>query len=545
MKHILCTAAFLLWLPVLSQAREPSAVKEIKVVRVGSSSFSPILIEDTRAIVEASGKYKLICDEKVDQAGYTRLDQFITQPGLFEEWCEKQIPRIEAGGYDFVIFQTIDWLSLTPKQQVELCTKVLPTVVKRIHETGARVILYDKYLPIQYRQRDPKAQSWCLRYPEGYTLNYLLHIMAAKHADADGISFGGEVVTKLWQEEHFASLSFIYCDSGHPGPLANYISAVNLAFLLTGEDPVGNPVRVLPLSEMRANAFAKLLESSRPQDHVLHKENKHRIGVEQITLTDEEARVMQEATMTNQRKWADVLKATLRSESELADVMKEIRRIQGEMDKFEQYGLDAGTIENFKLKYAPPAKPGELPPAQIKTILYQIVCIDYADTKIRKYCRHYLAREDYDAAREEYARFWQENNSKLRDDIYYGCRVLHEKAIRKGEREEARRLKQSVEMIRYVLSLRAYRIVLEKASDKHRKMILSDYDIHGIFHGYSPKFAEYQNEHHNDQAKLFRAWDIYVKIWSNPELMDKLRDGSYPIEVFFEADKEFERRIAK
>lgn len=70
--------------------------EQIKVLRVGSSSFPYMLIETTRAIVEASGRYELVC-AKEDATGYTRLDQFISQPGLFEEWCREQVPRIQGG----------------------------------------------------------------------------------------------------------------------------------------------------------------------------------------------------------------------------------------------------------------------------------------------------------------------------------------------------------------------------------------------------------------------------------------------------------------
>lgn len=90
-KSILLAACLCFLLPAACHAGEVKT--QIKVLRVGSSSFPYMLIENTRAIVEASGNCELVC-AKEDATGYTRLDQFISQPGLFDEWCREQVPRI-------------------------------------------------------------------------------------------------------------------------------------------------------------------------------------------------------------------------------------------------------------------------------------------------------------------------------------------------------------------------------------------------------------------------------------------------------------------
>jgi len=522
-----------------------SAEKTIKVFRVGSSSFSYMLIQDTRAIVEASGDYKLLCDEKGDQAGYTRLDQFLTQPGLFEEWRREQIPRIEAGDYDFVIIQTIGWLNFKPEQQERLCTEIIPELAKKIQNAGAEVILYDKYLPIQFDQKDPRARTWCLRYPEGYELNYRLHILAAKHAGISKISFGGQAVTRLWQTDHFAGVRFLYCDPGHPGPMANYISAVNLAYLLTGENPVGSPVRAIPFEGGRALAFSRLAGSDRPGDRELYEANKHRLGDGKLMLTDEEAMRLQTAAVDSQRKWGFLLKANQESDEEFAKTREEIARIQAEMNKFAEHGLDAGTVTALERKFAPPDSAGELRPELIAKIRRKSRSIEYANTDVRNYYRRFLTRERQRPVQEQYARYWQENNSKLRDDVYFQCRVLEEKALRDGRRDEARDLKATAGMIRNLFQLSAYRILLEHVNPQQQEQMLAEYQVTGPTKRNSPAFAAYQYEHHRDREKLLAAWEVYLDIWSNPERMDKLRDDGYPLKVFLEADKEFADRMGE
>jgi len=99
-------------------------------------------------------------------------------------------------------------------------------------------------------------------------------------------------------------------------------------------------------------------------------------------------------------------------------------------------------------------------------------------------------------------------------------------------------------MVRNVLKLPAYRILLEHVSEQQQETILSEYVVTGPTKRNSPAFAAYQNEHHLDRKKLLEAWEVYIDIWTDPDLMDKLRDNNYPIEVFLEVDKEFTERIA-
>ncbi|MFO7955619.1 MAG: hypothetical protein R6X33_00780 [Candidatus Brocadiia bacterium] len=528
---------------VPAQASEKAKPQAIKVLRVGSSSFGYDLIEITRAIVEHSGDYRLVCDEQKDKAGYTRLDRFVTRPGLYEEWCEEVMPKVEAGRYDYVIVQTIGWLKFTPEQQNQLCTEIIPDMAERIRATGARVILYDKYLRPLRDQKDPRARTWCQRYPEAYRLNYLLHILAAKRAGIEKISFGGKAVTELWDVPRFARLPFLLHD-GHPGPFAHYVSAVNLAYLLTGEDPVGSPVREIPLGEHRWRAFNRLAHSDKPKERRLYEDNKHRIEEDHIILTDEEARILQETAMKSQRKWGGLLRENLESDEAFAETMREMKRIQGDMDKFAEYGLDEATVDRLKAQYAPPEEPGALRPALIKKIRRKSKSFSYADATLRNHANRLLRRQEVKQVHREFERYWDENNSKLRDDVYLEGRLLEARLVKAGKREELQRVRRTLAMIRYVLSLPGWRILLEHLDEEQAKAVLASYEVHGPTMRNSRAFAAYQNENHMDREKLFRAWQIYLDIFSDADRLDRLRDGGYPIEVFHEADREFERRLA-
>ena len=541
---LLIACAVLLFAFASAPAAHADEPKTIKVYRVGSSSFGYDLIQMTRYIIEASGNYHLVCDRQEDQAGYTRLDRFVTRPGLYEEWREEVMPKIEAGQYDYVIVQTIGWLNFTPEQHDRLCTEIIPDMAERIRGAGARVILYDKYLRPQRGQEDPRARTWSGRYPEAYRLNYLLHIMAARHAGIERIIFGGAAVTDLWDVPRFAELPFLLHD-GHPGPYAHYVSAVNLAYLLTGEDPVGSPVRDIPLADHRYRAFNRLAGSDKAKERQLYVEMKDRMKEDRMILTDEEARILQATAMESQRKWGGLLRENLESDDAFAETTEEVRRIQGEMDEFEKYGLDEGTVEKLKAQYAPPEEPGGLKPALVKKIRRKSKSFHSTDAGMRNYANRLLPREEVKQVHREFERYWDENNSKLRDDIYFEGKLLEARLVKAGKRDGLDRVRQTLNMIRYVLSLPGWKILIEHLDEKDAKTVLAAYDVHGPAMRGSRSFAAYQNEHNTDSEKLFRAWEIYLDIFTDPDRLDRLRDEGYPIEVFHEADEIFQRRVAE
>jgi hypothetical protein len=290
-------------------------------------------------------------------------------------------------------------------------------------------------------------------------------------------------------------------------------------------------------------------DSNRPSPPPAKRNSRGEAGVTEgegiLTLTDEEAKMLQEAAMKSQREWGTLLQACLESDHKFAEVMQEIRRIQGEMGKYEEYGLDAGKVASLRESFAPPAAPGELPPSLIAKIRRKSRSIEYAGAEVRNYYRKFLTREQQKTIREAYANYWLENNSKLRDDLYFGCRVLIEKALKSGDRDEAARLQQACGVLHMTLSFPAYMLLLENVSDENKTTILDNYRITGGTKRSSPLLAAYQNEHHLDEAKLVGAWKVYMAIWSDPDLMDKLRDNVYPLAVIQEADREFARRMAE
>jgi hypothetical protein len=327
--------------------------------------------------------------------------------------------------------------------------------------------------------------------------------------------------------------------------MANYISALNLAYLLTGEAPVGSPVRNLPLGDGRLRSFLQLPTSPKPGATELFESNKDRIRGGILTLTDEEARMLQEAAMKSQRQWGGLLQECLESDDKFAEVVQEIRRIQGEMGKYEAYGLDAGKVASLREKFAPPMAPGELPPSLIAKIRRKSHSIEYAGADVRSYYRKFLTREQQKTVAEAYANYWHVHNSKLRDDLYFGCRVLIEKALRRGDRDEAARLQQASGVLHMTLSFPAFMLLLENVTGENKKEILANYQVTGLTKRSSPLLAAYQNAHHLDETKLINAWKVYMDIWSDPDLMDKLRDTGYALEVIQEVDREFAGRIAQ
>lgn len=518
------------------EAAKP-APKTIRVFRVGSSSFGPQLLWDAKRIVDATGKFVLEWDEKKDSAGYTRLDQFVTQPGLYQEWLERYIPKIQEGKYDFVVFQTIDWLGFTPEQQAKLLGEVLPALAGKIRETGAQVILYDKFVALERSEKDPRAQAWARRYPEGVRFNYLLHVMAAKQAGIDKITFGGGAVQELWGQSPFQEMRYLYNDSGHPGLLAHYISACNLSYLMTGIDPVGSPVRAVGFTGFGRTAFEKEPSNG---NQAFYDAFKERVKGEDFEMTEAEARTLKETAMKYQREWGAILKEALADGAEYAKIEAEVRRIQGETLKFEEYGVSPTKAKEL-LKQFSEATEGELNQFELDKIRRKTRGHEFAKLSERFLPNKQAAK----TALNDFNAYWDTTNNKLRDDVYFELCLYEARCKANGDRAEVTRAGATHGAVLSLLHLPGQRILLERIAQDRRQEFLATLDWTGASKRHSPLFAAYQKKILADPDKLLKAWALYLDVWSNPDLLDKFKESKFSQEVFLEADKEFERRNTK
>jgi len=314
---------------------------------------------------------------------------------------------------------------------------------------------------------------------------------------------------------------------------------------LTGEDPVGNPARDMPMQGWSKDAFAKLTKSDSPRNKQLYEANRHRVNDGIFTLSDEEAQVLQEAAMASQRKWAAILHENLESDEAFEQTVQEIKRLQGEMDKFAEYGLDPGTVERLTEQYAPAAEPGGVTPSEIKTMRAHCRSISYAEIEVRHFISRNLSREQAEAVQADYVKFWDQYNSKLRDDVMFEAKLYQAQMEDQGNRDEVHRMSEISYRIGLPFALSAYKVTLDHLDDPQAQDLMSGFRLHTpAARGY-PVFAAYQIYYKTDKARLIESWDILLDIWTNPDLMDKFKDSRFSEDVVLEADEEFRERIEK
>jgi hypothetical protein len=515
-----------------------AGAKELRAYRVGSSSFGPALMEDAKRIIDATGRFVLTWDEKRDSASYTRLDWFATKPGSMEAWCAENIPRIEQGHYDFVIFQTINWLGITAEQQDMLLRKALPDVFARVQKAGAKVILYDKFVPLERDQQDPRARAWAGRYPEGILFNYLLHILVAKQAGISLITFGGASVHELWDQEPYASLRYFYNDTGHPGAMAHYISACLLARLMTGLDPVGSPVREISISDWQLVAFEK---EPRNGNQAFYDRFKGQVKGSSFLLSDEQALALQTVAMKNHTAWQARLKDALSSPEAFAKVEAEIKRLRGEALKMEAYGFAKKRAEIMRKRFAEAQEGDSVNQATIDKLREK-----GRDGYFGKAAKKLLQDKDtYKAAVAEYLAYWEQNNSKLRDDVLLECALRLARCEAEGRRDEVVLLEEAHAVLLNITMLAGHPILLARLGEAEGKDYIKNQEWRGAPKRFAPAFAAQQAAAGVDRAQLQRLWKIYLGVWADPDLMDKLKSSNFDREVFLEADKEFAERSAK
>ena len=499
---------------VLSFCSVLAAVEDKKIYRVGSSSFPYAIIQQLRAVVEAGGAYRLVCDEKKDQAGYTRLDELARKPAMYKEWMDTNIPKIAAGKYDFVVFQTISWLTLKPDQQAYLVQEMLPEMTRKIREAGAEVVLYDKYLPLQNKQKKESARTWCLRYPHGQELNYLLHIWAARASGIERITFGGQVVKELEFVSPFAEIGPVFWEVG-TGPMGNYITAINMAAALTGSEPMDDPLRVLPcpewaIKELKGTPYAS------------------RLGKGTIRMIDAEAKALAEAALVNYRYWNKRMDQVLLDEDAFVALKQRVAEIQSDMGAYEKYGLDPKTAEKFAAQFEEAENEGDLPPSVERKIRKQGQNIVYTDTSVRKALARHFEKKKAKGFDKEFKSYWNEHNAKLRDDIYIRANLMVEKLERSGDLSEAKRIARSANMLRLIISLPAYRMMAEALPQNEVGTFLEQCGITSSWGNLAPRFKNFHNSNLGDPKRLFQGWEMFLDIWTDPELMDETTVSAKP-----------------
>ncbi len=542
------TAVFLLTFAVSTPGamRAAEGGREIRIFRIGSSSFNYELIENAAAVLAARGNVRLACDEERDKAGYSRLDDFVREPGAYEAWRAKTLPKIQAGAYDYVIVQTIGWTEMTPEEMETLFGTILPDLASKVKEAGAEMVLYDKYVPLDHRgrQQDPRAQAWSGRYPEGVRLNNLLHVVAARRAGVSKVLFVGAAVHDLWGQERFRQLGFLYNDAGHPGTMANYLASLCLVRLLGGVEVVGNPLRQLRMQGWTAAAFGKLPQSARQDQVRLHERNRSRVREGVFELNDEEADILQHAATRHQGEWDAILKKNLADDKAFADTVAEVKRIIGEREKFAEYGFDAETVAALREKYAKAVAPGQLPPRELLKIRSKVRTRPERGLEIR--IGRLLPPRQATAVGKAYAEYWDGHNNKFRDDVYFEARHREARMRLDGNLEAAQRLKRAGDIQLNLLSLAGYKLLLAALDEAGRRQICADYATSFVATGRHmdaafPAFnaAQLKAAAAADDRRLVEAWDVMLAVWEDPNLMDCLKASDFADEVWREADRRF------
>jgi len=148
----------------------------------------------------------------------------------------------------------------------------------------------------------------------------------------------------------------------------------------------------------------------------------------------------------------------------------------------------------------------------------------------------YLKAPGDKAAHQACMEFWTKMNGKFRDDILFEAMLHQERVTVAGNREEVARMKQVVLAINGILNLGGYRMIYEIAGSGEGG-VLGQARRPGKT--LSPHLTAVLKEAANDPARYFRACDAYLKVWTDPNLMDRLKEQKFAIEVFLEADKLF------
>jgi len=518
--------------------------KEIRIWWAGTSSTTSSLILNTKALINSTGKFKVMTSEK-DKSGYSSLTALF-QPEAEKKWLDKNIPTIKNGNYDYVVLQMLyRYLCLNPADQENLFKNVLPRVVSKIREAGAEVVLFDKYVQLPNwndTSLSQKARNWSprSRYPDSERLFYLLSFTFGKYANIDKMSFGGLANNDLWKKEQFINMKCLF-NEGHPGPMGDYISACGIATAITGVNMIGNSIRNIYMNDHQVGMFEK-----EKKDKVFYDKHKDRIKDGFFTLTDEEADILQKTAMKYHLEYTDKLKQNIKNEEVFKKTLADIKAIQGEMDKFDEYGLPAIMVESIyksiKGKYPFYGCPNSLKQELLKRELRKITSPPRRLGKavgiaLRKHSdRTEIKKEIFN----KWVAYWDANNNKFREDL---LRAFVTYSIACGEESEVGRLSEIKKLIDTIYSLPCFMIALDYMSEEEKRAFVK-HSVKPYFKKeLSPKFYSYVEQSLGNQEELIKGWKCYLKVITDPQLMDDIKEANFSKESWLAVDNVFDEQM--
>ena len=518
-----------------------NAQQNIRVYKVGSSSFSNEIMLDTKAMLESSGLYTL----EWNSSGYTRLDDFVKMPYLYTEWCNTYLPLIQSGNYNWVVFQTIDWYFLSPAQQEKLISVIIPDLTNKIKAFGANVMFYDKPVAVERNESDPLAKTWAGCYPQGVRFNNLQHVEAGKLANISKMTFGGGAVNELWAVPYFKNLDFLWM-SGHPGPLGDYVTACALSYMLTNGafNPVGNSVRKIYMASWAVEAFIDLPTSG---GQALYNANIGRIDLNNsiLTLTDWEADTLQRASMRWNKQWNTILQQNISNASTFAATMTEINSIRAERGNFAAYNLSQARISELSLQCADQTCGID----SINIVNSRIKVWNLPPT-VENPAKKYLTSGDMSTINKDWKAYWGKFNSKWPDDIFFEMELYY--ALEKkcdssaNAAAEIDRLAKIEYVFNQTTALPYAKLMMERLNSSQRDTFIKGFVPKWLNTPgqtkYQPKFGAQMNAVINDWTKVVEVWEIYLKVWKDdPNLEDSLKWSTPPFTTkwWIEADNRF------
>lgn len=508
----------------------------IRVFASGSSSFGEGILIGAKEIIEAEGQYVF----EYETSGYTRLDEFVKYPYMYGEWCDQNIPRIESGDFDFVVFQTIGWYNLTPEQQDELQNVVLPDLAEQIRQAGSEMTFYDKYAALEHFEHDSLARTWAGCYPEGVRFNYLQHVRAARNGGVSRISFGGGAVHELWDIPEFAALDWLYNESGHPGPIANYITSCNFAWIFAGVNPVGSTVRRTTITGYRLDAFNNLQNSTNPSDIALYNDNVDRVIGEYLVLTPWEADTLQRTAMRWHQTWTSILEENASSDAAFAQTQADIDAIQAERGNFADYNLSDGKIEGLTLQCSVPDSGEVLSESDIEAA--RTATTKWTAT-LRNKLRDYIWEQEKEV-HNEYVAFWAERNSKLRDDVFFTALVDLKAAQLSSVPDETliHQLDDACGVFTTILSMAGIELMFQRITVEQQHDFIDNYWLDswgGAVSRLVPALGAQLMAVMGDIDQVLAVVHTYFSVWDDPDLMDELKAEAFAPQVWHKADSLF------
>jgi hypothetical protein len=314
-----------------------------------------------------------------------------------------------------------------------------------------------------------------------------------------------------------------------------------MAYILTGMDQRGNPLRILPMSGWAYETWwTGLAASSDPEDVAFYNTWRDRVSEGTFAISDWEAETLQNKAMEVHLDYMAKLEAYKTDPTEYTLLQNELQANFATYGNFEDWGFTGERLAELETACSGSSLITEDQRTAARERTFEM------SERIRTAAEAILDVQQMTTLKADYETLWLDYNSKLRDDVYYNSLISLEIARNGTDANEFERLSDVNSSFAEIMSLLAEELLIDRITPSEATAYLSNWSWPAVLDSYAPnlktRLFEAAASGDTELSRTLRR--VYLDKWQDNDRMDTLVSGNFQAADWLAVDIIFENDMA-